>query len=334
MGEYKNPYGLAMQMRRALYRSGLLKATKVSVPVISVGNLTVGGTGKTPVTKLVTQFLRDHCHKQVAIVMRGYKRDTRGLLVVSDGVTIFVDATASGDEAQLYAQELANVIVICDEERTRGAKQAIDLGANVIVLDDSYQHLAIGRDLNILLIAASETQGKLIPLGRFRETVSASQDADIILITGSEDDDYVRAERAISGFPIRSDVLIARAIQHATTMITMENKGVELDQLKGKKVLAVSAIARPERFHSSIATLGAEVVPFVLPDHNPYNEQVCTDIFTMAAEASCDLIVQTSKDAVKSAPFLRGGSIPVLVLQIEYRITNESRFFDRLRSIL
>jgi tetraacyldisaccharide 4'-kinase len=334
MAEYKNPYGLAMQMRRALYRSGVIKATKVSVPVISVGNLTVGGTGKTPITKLVVQFFRDQCNKQVAIVMRGYKRSTKGLLVVSDGVTTFADTNASGDEAQLYAQELANVIVICDEDRTRGAQKAIELGASIIVLDDGYQHIAIARDINILLIAANEPKGPLIPVGRFRETSAASQDADIILITGSENDDYAEAESKIATFPLKPNVIIRRAIQHAVSLTTLDNKEIELSLLKGKKVLAVSAIAKPERFHASVEAAGAEVLPFVLPDHSPYDDRICADILAMAVKTSCDFIVQTSKDAVKSAPFLRASSIAALILRIEYKIAEESRLFDRLRSIL
>lgn len=329
-----NPYGLAMMMRRSLYRSGVMKAAKVSVPVISVGNLTVGGTGKTPITKFVVQFLRDHCNKRVAIVMRGYRRKSKGLLVVSDGVSTFVDTDTSGDEAQLYAQELADVIVVCDEERVRGAKAAIELGAEVIVLDDGYQHLPIHRDINILLIAANEPTGSIIPVGRFRETSSAAFDADVILVTGAPGDDFDRAERVIAGYPLKPDVLVTRAILHAASLVTMDGREIERDELQGKKVLAVSAIARPERFHASLTALGAEVVPFVLPDHNQYDERICADILTVASKNACDVIVQTSKDAVKSAPFLRASQVPILILYIEYSIENEARLFERIRAIL
>ncbi len=329
-----NPYGLAMMMRRSLYRSGVMKAAKVPAPVISVGNLTVGGTGKTPITKFIVQFLRDHCNKRVAIVMRGYKRKSKGLLVVSDGVSTFADTDASGDEAQLYAQELADVIVVCDEERVRGAKAAIELGAEVIVLDDGYQHLAIHRDMNILLIAANEPEGAVLPIGRFRESPGANRDADVILLSGAPGDDFDRAERVIAGYPFKADVLITRAILHASSLVTMDGREIEPSELKGKNVLAVSAIARPERFHASLKALGAEVVPFVLPDHNEYDERICADILAAASKAGCDFIVQTSKDAVKSAPFLRASSVQTLTLYIEYSIENESRLFERIRSIL
>jgi tetraacyldisaccharide 4'-kinase len=334
MIEYSNPYGLAMLMRRSMYRSGLLKPTKVSAPVISVGNLTVGGTGKTPITKLVVQFLRDQCQKQVAIVMRGYKRTTKGLLVVSDGVNTFADPGASGDEAQLYAQELTDVIVVCDEDRVRGAQKAIELGADVIVLDDGFQHLAIHRDVNILLIAANEPEGALIPIGRFRETSAAGRDADILLITGSADDDFTAAQIQVAKFPLQPHALLTHAVLHPTSLVTMDDKVEELSTLQGKTVLAVSAIARPERFHDSLQKIGARVTPFVLPDHGIFDERVCADIIAMAERISAHFIIQTTKDAVKSAPYLRGSSIPVYTLEIEYRIADEVRFWDKLRSVI
>lgn len=329
-----NPYGLMMTMRRTLYRSGIMKAVKVNAPVISVGNLTVGGTGKTPITKLVVQYLRDQRGKQVGIVMRGYKRETRGHIVVSDGVTNFADTRASGDEAQLYVQELADVIVICDEERARGARKAVDLGAEVIVLDDGYQHLALHRNLNILLIAANEPQGALIPLGRFRESTGAARDADVILITGSQRDDFAKAEAAIASYPLKENVLVTPAEMRMKSLTTLDEKELPLESLRGKKALAVSAIAKPERFHESLSELGATVVPYILPDHSAFDTTIAMDIFDKAAKASCDYIVQTTKDAVKSAPFFRASPLPAYVLEIEYVIADESRFFERIRNSL
>lgn len=329
-----NPYGLTLLMRRALYRSGVMKAEKVEVPVISVGNLTVGGTGKTPITKLVVQHIRDKLAKRVAIVMRGYRRLTKGLLVVSDGVTNFADVAASGDEAQLYTQELADVIVICDEERVRGARKAIELGAEVVVLDDGYQHLAIHRDLNILLIAANEPEGAVIPLGRFRESSSAAQDADVILITGSHRDNFSKAEGIIASLTLKENVLMVRAEMRPSSLLTLEEKELPLDYLRGKKVCAVSAIAKPGRFHESLVELGAEVIPFVLPDHNSYDEHIAASVFEAATNASCDCIVQTTKDIVKSAPFFRASSKPTYVLEVEYVLSNETRFFEHIRNIL
>jgi tetraacyldisaccharide 4'-kinase len=333
-GEYGNPYAISMAMRRTLYRSGILKSAKVDVPVISVGNLTVGGTGKTPITKLVVRFLRDECGKRVAIVMRGYKRATKGLLVVSDGVTTFADATASGDEAQLYAEELADVIVVCDEERVRGAHKAIELGAQVIVLDDGYQHLAIHRDLNILLLSAREPSGAMIPLGRFREAGRAAQDADVILITGSPEDDFANSESVVSRFPLKPFILVSRALLHPTSLNLLDDGQVILEELRGKRVLALSSIAVPERFHRSLESLGADVIPFVLPDHSTYDERIATDVITAAGKASCQWIVQTSKDAVKSTPFFRQSLLPVATLNIDYEIHNIAKFFDLIRAVL
>jgi len=332
--DYRNPYAVTMAMRRTLYRSGVLKSLKVGVPVISVGNLAVGGTGKTPITKLVTRFLRDQCAKRVAIVMRGYKRHTKGLLIVSDGTTTFADTVASGDEAQLYAQELADVIVVCDEERVRGARMAIELGAEVIVLDDGYQHLAIHRDLNILLLSAREPQGTLLPLGKFRESVRAAQDADVILITGSDEDDFARCELIVSHFPLKSSALIAQAHLRAVSLIMLNEKEASLQELSGKRILAVSSIAGPDRFHRLLRSLGADVVPYVLADHSPFDEKIAQHIFHTAASMNCTAIVQTSKDAVKSIPFFRGGTLPVLTLNIDYEVRDNMKFFERIRAVL
>ena len=182
-----NPYSYAMKLRRLLYRKGILKSERVSVPVISIGNLSMGGTGKTPITLALARYCIETLNRKTAIVLRGYKRKSSGFLIVSNGKEILEDVTKSGDEAQLYAQELPEAIVICDEDRVRAARNAVKLGAEVILLDDGFQHLRLKRDLNILLINSDEGIPPVVPFGKGRETASALNNADFILVTNSNE---------------------------------------------------------------------------------------------------------------------------------------------------
>jgi tetraacyldisaccharide 4'-kinase len=133
-----NPYAVAMAVRRRLYESGQLNAHKLGIPVISIGNLTMGGTGKTPTAMLLTRYISEQHRKKVAIVLRGYKRESSGYQLVSEGNGPLLDVRQSGDEAYLLAEELLGSIVVVDENRVRGAEAAKKLGAEVILLDDGF----------------------------------------------------------------------------------------------------------------------------------------------------------------------------------------------------
>lgn len=317
-----NPYAWMMTLRRALYRKGTLRSSKVSVPVISIGNITSGGSGKSPITKLIAEYLRDELHKKPAIVMRGFKRKSKGFLFVSDGRQILADVNASGDEAQSYARELGGVIVVCDKKRVNGANEAIKKGADVILLDDGFQHMALKRDCNILLLDKYSGQ-HVIPFGNNREDVTSTSDADVILLTG---------ENEIS-IPVKDAVPIVHAALTASHITFLDTTHESLDYVRGKRVLALSSIAHPERFHALVSSLGANVVPYVLEDHADYSSSLVADIIHHSVTKQCDCIITTSKDIVKSHSYFEVSNvgIDVGVLHIKYSLSND-KLWKRIES--
>jgi tetraacyldisaccharide 4'-kinase len=183
-------YGLGVRLRYRLYRSGALKTYEVGVPVISVGNLTTGGTGKTPLVKwLATQLAANG--NQVSILTRGYRRNSSGRIVVSDNASLLASVDQAGDEPFLLAQDLTGrAAVICDANRVAAAEWAIkNLSSQAFILDDAFQHQRIRRDFNILTVDATNPWGnrKLLPAGILREPISQLTRADCIVITRGDE---------------------------------------------------------------------------------------------------------------------------------------------------
>jgi tetraacyldisaccharide 4'-kinase len=319
-----NPYAWVMTMRRILYHKGSLPSTKVSVPVISIGNITSGGSGKSPITKLIAEYLRDSLGKKPSIVMRGYKRKSKEFLLVSDGRQILADVHESGDEAQSFARELGGVFVVCDEDRVSGAKKAIEQGADVILLDDGYQHMALKRDLNILLIDKHSHQ-HVIPFGKNREDITSLSDADII----------IRTDENEIPIPHKKDALMVKAKLMASDITLLDSSKQSPDYLNGKRVLALSSIANPERFHELILWFGADILPYVLEDHAEYSDAIISDITQFVKSDEIDIIITTTKDIVKLREYFEKVNLPceVGVLHITYSFSDEGNFWKQIQSV-
>jgi tetraacyldisaccharide 4'-kinase len=246
----------------------------------------MGGTGKTPVTLTLAKYCIQVLGKRTTIVLRGYKRKSSGYLLVKNGKNIVADVEQSGDEAQIYAQELSDIIVICDEDRVHGASNAVDLGAEIILLDDGFQHLRIKRDLNILLINAEEGIPAVFPFGKGREPDSAMRDADILIDTNASQNNIakVKTETRIS------DIFLYKSNR---------SEAVTTEYLKGKRILALSGIANPKRFYDLLNRFVMSILPFPLADHAEYDSSLLSRIVEKAKSENCDLIATTTKDAVK-----------------------------------
>jgi tetraacyldisaccharide 4'-kinase len=315
-----------MALRRALYKNGALKSYKPNVPVISIGNLTSGGTGKTPITSLIAIYIRDELGLKPAIVMRGYKRSTKGFLLVSDGREIHADVNESGDEAQDYARKLGGVIVICDEDRVRGAEKAIFYGGQIILLDDGYQHMRIARDCNILLIDRNSTDN-VIPFGKNREDLSTARDADIILLM---DDSSFH-------IPKRDDCPVLKATAQIESIELFPNRDAfDLEALRGANILLIAGIANPLRAQKMVESLGASVTLFPLSDHAEYSEQLIHDIYGKAVQLNSSYILTTTKDIVKAGNFYQQfpSPIPVGIIHITYDIESKEIFFEKIRQLI
>ena len=292
-------YGSALWLRSRAYACGLLRSKKLSLPVLSVGNLTVGGTGKTPVVIQIAGLLQKHNRKPL-VLSRGYGRtDAARTVIVSDGAAAIADSRSGGDEPALIARRLPGVPVVAGSDRYRAGLFAIErLHPDVIVLDDGFQHLRLSRDRNILLIDASEPfgNGKLLPAGILREPLTAMQRADIVLITRADRAvDLVALKRTIS---TRSSAKIFTA-RHVPRSLVNVASGEEqaLASLRGTPVLAFAGIARPESLAALLKDLGAEVKTVVeYPDHYQYTGADLAGLVQRSRELDA-LPVTTEKDS-------------------------------------
>lgn len=328
-----NPYAWIMRLRRWLYRVRVLRSVGVGTTVISVGNLSAGGTGKTPFTMFLVRYLQERFGVKCAVVLRGYKRESSGQVIVRDWNTIRANPRRSGDEATLYANELSNTVVICDADRVRGARMAREMGADVIVLDDGYQHLRLRRDLDILLVNALEGIPPVMPFGKGREVPTAASAADLIVITNSGDGDEPLAE-ALTDV---SDCPISRV---TNSIIRFRAVGEPHDDtnydLAGKRVLALSGIGMPQGFENSLAPKVGKFVALRFPDHTIYDADALRMIEKTAAEEHCDMIVTTSKDEVKLVSLLsaRTTQLPFVVAESEIAFErNEEAFIATLNAM-
>ena len=333
-----NPYAFVMLIRRWLYWRGILRSYHPGIPVISIGNLSMGGSGKSPLVMEVAKYLIEQRGKRVAIVSRGYRRKSKGFVLVRDGTTTLADVASSGDEAQMFAELVPQAIVIVDEDRVRGATKAKDLGAEVVILDDGYQHLRIQRNLNILLFDSSRRLSTVIPLGRFREPLSTVRAADVVVFTRADDKQRVRSlwERLKSN--LKSDFIAATLHTVADELKTIDGAtNVELSSLKGKRVLAVSSIASPRRFSQMLDDTGAEVISRNLGDHADYSVSLVIAMLRDAERSGVEMLITTQKDAVKSRQFFLQAHpnirILVLSLKIEF-LSGEQSFYAAIDRLL
>ena len=297
--------------RNIFYAVGFFLTQKLPVPVISVGNLTVGGTGKTPMVIYLAQEL-EGMGKKVAIISRGYKRKTTGTLVVSDGEKIVTSWEEAGDEPYLMAKRLPMIAVVVDEARYRGGLHAVQqFNPEVILLDDAFQHRQLERDLDIVLLNSQDVPQayKLLPYGRLREPWFYLRRADIVFWT------KVNLARGSSGrsphAAIRSKPLQAKVPVFSSRMVAdsllrdSAGNGVQLTQIKGKKVYLFCGIGDPESFRSLIQKAGANIIGFrVFQDHHHYIKAEVGGIIEDAAVLGAEMIITTEKDSFKMERFL------------------------------
>lgn len=286
-------YGGINFVRATLYRWGLFARYKSAVPVISVGNLAVGGTGKTP---LVDYLIKQQQQRQrkVAVVSRGYGgKKSDSVRVVCAGQGPLLSSIECGDEPHLLARRNPEAIVIVSPKRRVGIDYAIkNFAVDLIVLDDGYQHLAVERDLNLLLFDSRYPvgNGHLLPAGLLREFASAKQRADLCISTRYD-------ERTATQFFCQQPVIRARQ-RLANYAQDLVGGTYSLEQLRNTKCVAFAGIATPSDFFSSLDDLGITLLATLpLADHCEFTPQCVELINTLAAEA--DFLLTTEKDAVK-----------------------------------
>lgn len=323
-------YGAITRTRLALYRRGMLTTHHVGVPVIGVGNITTGGTGKTPLVAWLARRLASDGNR-VCILTRGYGRnDSTKQVLVSDGKTLFADAANGGDEARLLAELLVGVAaVISNADRVSAATWAIEhLKCDVFILDDAFQHLAIARDLNIVTIDSTNPWGgrKLLPRGRLREPLKGLSRADVIILTRANhasDIETLRDQAALlsNGRPVFLS-------QTRTTRVTqLFSDPSENDSKPPQPVLAFCALGNSASFFAHVKEDGYEVTRAEsFRDHHVYSQSDVDDLGRKAIASGARSLVTTAKDAVKLRE-LRF-SIPCYVIEIEMIFDDEKKLFE------
>jgi len=291
------PYAVATVARNVLYDAGVLPSRRVSARVVSVGNVTVGGTGKTPLTLWLASALHAR-GRRVAIVTRGYGRRSRGVVTVGDGGRALLSARDGGDEAVLLARRFGGPVV-AGADRVAAARYACaTFASDLIVLDDGFQHRRLARDVDVVVLAADPRRQRLLPAGPRREDWRALARAAAAVLA----DDAVDEAGARHLLPRAA--VVGRMHTRATALVEAAASGwteTSLTWLQGRRVVAVAGIARPHRFADTLRALGATVAAVhAFPDHHPYTPG---DVARLVASAGVDSLVTTEKDLVKLEPF-------------------------------
>ncbi|WP_314446936.1 tetraacyldisaccharide 4'-kinase [Selenomonas artemidis] len=339
-------YEQLVNLKLTMYRWGWAKKERLGCYVISLGNVTVGGTGKTPTAQHLAREISDMGYR-VAILNRGYRAKWRGEVgIVSDGHTLKMDAETAGDEAFMLAKHLPNVPVLIGAQRAVTGRYAIEhFGAEVAILDDGYQHWQLERDMDILLVDAVNVfgNGYLLPRGTLREPLSHIDRADVCLMTKVDQ----AAPGAIAHIwetfrSYNQDGLILESIHQPRQFVRLSDwyediaaGGVPVTEMEGRKVLAVSAIGNPASFEQTLADLGIEMVESMrYPDHHDYGERDMAEVLYRAETLGVEAIVITEKDAVKvPGDVVRAKwRIPMYVISVEVTLQKgREEFFQELK---
>ncbi len=336
-----------VQSRLALYRNRILKDHQLGCPVITVGNLTVGGTGKTPVVEMLARNLAARGRK-VAILSRGYKSSKPPILrrmmhrlrrnepppprVVSDGKTVLLDSRLAGDEPHMLAKNLPGVIVITDKDRVKGGRHALENWAvDTILLDDGFQHVRLKHRLDIVLIDSEAPFGNeyLLPRGTLREPPRNLRRAHTILVTKSGPQPDKALIKRIRQYNRTADIIECRHrpvyLQH---VYTEERQPLEF--LKDRYIGSVSGIARPESFEQGLVALGARLeIAKRYADHHRFNEKEMGRFVRRCVQRDLAAIITTEKDAVRF-PRLDHFELPVYFLRVEIEILRGREHWERL----
>jgi tetraacyldisaccharide 4'-kinase len=339
-------FAVVIKTRRLLYDVRILRDSTLGVQVIAVGNLTVGGTGKTPVVEKFARELRDE-GRNVAILSRGYRSkprpihqvvlnklllrdDTTPPRVVSDGKSLLLDSEMAGDEPYMLASNLRDVVVLVDKDRVKSGRYAIEkFGCDTLLLDDGFQYWKLqGRRHDVVLIDRQQPFGneRLLPRGTLREPPSHLARASTIFITKS-DGDTAELRKLITTLNPKAGII--ECIHHPLYLedvFTGQRMGLEL--LKGRKVASLSGIAQPESFEQSLVSLGAELVfSRRFADHHRFKQQEVLNAINRSKKRQADTIITTQKDAVRF-PKLDRRDLPIYFMRVEIKILSGAKDFQ------
>jgi tetraacyldisaccharide 4'-kinase len=341
-------FGVGVALRNKCFDWGIFRSVSLGVPTISVGNLSVGGTGKTPLVASIARYLQQN-GKRVAILSRGYKRESTGFVLVSDGEKVLVGATIGGDEPQELAQQLPGVVIAVDETRARAGRKVLEsFPIDVFILDDGFQHRAVKRDVDIVTIPmirdvasrSSKTASEfIIPAGRRRELLRSLKRANLLVFTkasslGSSADAFEEMRKSFQRFTVAGSSAVDFKVRSLVRL--SERKEEDPKRLVGKKAFLFCGIADPESFFRLAAEAGLEAVGTKsFPDHYRYRAQDLLGLGNQFTVSGAELLLTTLKDVARLSDFPYGKAFvrdfPVYGLAVEVEfLQGEKEFHQQL----
>ena len=326
-------YGLGVKLRNTMFSSGLLESRSFDIPVISVGNITVGGTGKTPHVEYLIRLLKDAC--QVAVLSRGYKRKSKGFVLADENSTV----ADIGDEPYQMKQKFPDITVAVDKNRCHGIDmlRQSDKKTDVILLDDAYQHRYVKPDVNILLVDYHRLiiYDELLPAGRLREPLTEKNRADIVIVTKCPKEmkpiEYRVITKAMDLYPYQQ--LFFTAIEYGELQpLFKAGNSRQLQELNDYHVLLLSGIGSPKQMTHDLSPYCNQITPLTFSDHHHFRPKDIKRINdTFAAMKAPKCIVTTEKDAtrLKSIKGLNGevaDNCYTLPITIRFMLEHEKSF--------
>ena len=332
-------YELLVRLRVAAYETGYLKPARLDGTVISIGNITLGGTGKTPFVEYIARYLKEEGHS-VAVLTRGYGRKSGGRRLLNTGSNEQRPGPGGplyeefGDEPLMLARAVPGVPVIVDKDRRAGGSWAErECSSNVLVLDDGYQHLKLARNLNILLLDATDPFGgfEMAPFGRLREPLYGLKRADAVIVTRADRPFDQGQLHAVVRYSCGEKIPILYFSSSITSLRHLKTEEVyESNQFLGWNAAVLCGIGNPQAFADDLVQIGMNVVEeSFFPDHHAFTQEDLDRVTERARRAGADCIVTTEKDAIRLEG-LEPGEVPIYAARLELQSDDEVR----LKSLL
>lgn len=329
-------YSVVTRARISGYRRGWFSVSKLSAPVISVGNLTTGGTGKTPLVEWVCISVARETGKKACVLTRGYGRaNPQSQVVVSDGNKLLASEREAGDEPYLLAQNLLGIAaVVSNPDRLAAGEWAIkNLGSEVFVFDDGFQHLRLARDLDIVTIDATNPWGggTLLPYGRLREPRVGLSRADCIVVTRTEQvEDTVSLNESVQRFAGAIPVFNSRMMTSGIRGLNGES--VDNESLRAQPLAAFCGVGNPESFFNQLRQEGyTPVFTRAFADHHNYSQADLNRLIKEAKDHGARGLITTAKDALKLASLEL--ELPCYVLEIRISIDDDARLLKMILAV-
>lgn len=314
-------YRSALAVRNLAYRCRVLRTGRLPCPVISVGNVTLGGSGKTPMVELIVRALKE-LDVAPAVVSRGYGRETRGVHVVADQQSNKLGPRAAGDEPFMLAERLPGVVVVVGENRFDAGRVAVERGATAVVLDDGFQHRTVEKDLEILVLNGRAPWGnaRLFPRGMLREPLPAMARADLIAITNPPSEAAVEAVAGtIRRYNERAPLLVS-SYEVVEAQDVRGEISASAEELAGRRLLAFAGLGSPQSFADTLDAMAVRVAGLMeYPDHHWFAQGDLDDLAQQSRAVGAEGLITTEKDWARLRG-LRLPAVPLWVLAVRVRL--------------